>query len=77
MMVLGGWQEARGACDSSGQLIWKLPTFQWPFFVENVRELLDAPREYFVDEAQRRIYYKPVGGADPSRQVGPTMLIHL
>ena len=35
MMVLGGWQEARGACDSSGQLIWKLPTFQWPFFVEN------------------------------------------
>lgn len=36
VMVVGGWQEARGAC-SNGELIWKLPSFKWPFFVENVR----------------------------------------
>jgi hypothetical protein len=69
VMVIGGWQEARGACagQHNGELEWKLPSFKWPFFVENVRELCDSPREWFFDEAQRTLYYRPVDNStDPS-----------
>ena len=38
VVVQGGWQEARGNCGVGA------------FFVENVKELLDAPREWFLDE---------------------------
>ena len=34
-------------------------------YVENVRELLDAPREWFFDEATRRLYYAPEADAHP------------
>ena len=68
-MVVGGWQEARGGCSghSNGALEWALPSFKWPFFVENVRELCDSPREWFFDEARRRLYYRPQNDTvDPS-----------
>jgi hypothetical protein len=69
VMVVGGWQEARGGCSghSNGALEWALPSFKWPFFVENVRELCDSPREWFFDEALRRLYYRPQNDTvDPS-----------
>lgn len=40
----GGWQEARG--HSTGGA----------FFVENIREELDAPREYFIDDATSEVF---------------------
>ncbi len=69
VMVVGGWQEARGACtgQAAGELEWNLPSFKWPFYVENVRELCDSPREWFFDEAQRTLYYRPSDDSiDPS-----------
>jgi hypothetical protein len=49
----GGWQEARG--DGAGDY----------FFVENVREELDAPGEFFVDAASRTLFYCANGTAAP------------
>ena len=52
---------------ADGELEWSLPSFKWPFYVENVRELCDSPREWFLDEAQRTLYYRPSDDSiDPS-----------
>ena len=49
----GGWQEARG-WPSGGAL-----------FVENVREELDAPGEWFADEGTIDIFWNSSGGTPP------------
>jgi hypothetical protein len=41
------------------------------FFVEDERELLDAPGEFFVDEKAAMLYYKPLGKGHPD-QLGIT-----
>lgn len=37
------------------------------FFVDDERELLDAPGEFFVDEAACTLYYKPLGKGHPDQ----------
>jgi hypothetical protein len=49
----GGWQEARG--DGAGDYL----------YVENVREELDFPGEWFVDGASRTLFYVANGTAPP------------
>ena len=49
----GGWQEARGS--GAGDYL----------YVENVREELDAPGEFYVDGAARVLYYAANGTAPP------------
>lgn len=48
----GGQQEARGR--SSGA--------EW--YVDNLREELDSPREWFYDAGERKLYYMPAKDAD-------------
>jgi hypothetical protein len=50
----GGWQEARGA--STGDYM----------YVENVREELDAPGEWWVDVSARTLFYVANGTGAPS-----------
>jgi hypothetical protein len=51
----GGWQEARGH-NTGGA-----------FFVENIREELDAPREYFIDDATSEVYIFLNDSSSPPR----------
>ena len=45
VQVQGGWQEARGNAGAGA------------FYVENVRELLDAAGEWFLDEERSELHY--------------------
>jgi hypothetical protein len=45
----GGFQEARGDCNNGGQ--------EW--FVENAKSMLDSPLEYYLDLANRKLYFIP------------------
>lgn len=38
-------------------------------FVENVREELDAPREWYFDAAEQTLYYQPENGQKPSPDI--------
>ena len=51
MFGRGGFQEARGSCGSGGH----------EYYIENIRELLDSPGEFFLDETTRHLYYWPNG----------------
>jgi len=55
----GGWQEARGDCGVGGG----------PWFIENALELLDHPNEYFLDLANKYLYYYP-----PSADKNPLLM---
>ena len=57
----GGQQEARG--NSNGA--------EW--YVENIREELDAPREWFADFKANKLYYHPNGTAPPAKVVVPRL----
>ncbi len=50
--VEGGWQEARGSCDVGA------------FYVENVRELVDSAREWYLDESESTLYYYHEGSLE-------------
>ncbi len=52
VVIQGGWQEARGNSKAGA------------FYVENVRELLDSEREWFLDEKESVLYYMPPAGLD-------------
>lgn len=45
----GGFQEARGSCGKGGH----------DYFVDNVKELLDVPTEWWLDTAESVLYYYP------------------
>ena len=55
---LGGQQEARG--DSTGA--------EW--YIENARELLDAPREWYFDVHTSKLYYMPNSTAEYNAALG-------
>jgi len=38
------------------------------YYLDNKREQLDQPGEWFYDEGAKKLYYYPIGGADPSGQ---------
>lgn len=57
----GGQQEARG--NSKGA--------EW--FVENIREELDAPREWFADFKEKKLFYYPNATAPPKKVVVPRL----
>ena len=48
-LSLGGFQEARGDCRGGGG----------EFYFENIRELLDAPKEFFLDIRNGMVYLMP------------------
>ena len=35
------------------------------FYIENIRELLDVDNEWFLDETNQILYYKPVNSSTP------------
>jgi hypothetical protein len=57
----GGWQEGRGNGRTNS------------FFVENIREELDASGEYFLDHQAARIYLYPRSGDNISDLVAPIL----
>lgn len=57
----GGWQEGRGNGQANS------------FFVENIREELDARGEYFLDHQAARIYLLPRPGDNVSQLVAPVL----
>lgn len=73
--VAGGWQNKGRA------LIAEAPFDPEQRFVENVREELDAPREWFHDRTTGTLHFIPPAGADPRRMrfevVGLKQLIEL
>lgn len=46
-------------------------------FVENIREELDAPREWFFDAEQHILYYKPLPGKTPAADIAYASLTEL
>ena len=62
-LVHGGWQEARGA--AIGPQYTK-SSLNNSYFVENIREELDYPGEWFLDEDQRMLYLIPPPGTADS-----------
>jgi hypothetical protein len=46
-------------------------------YVENIREELDAPREWFFDAAQHTLYYKPLPGQQPAADIAYASLTEL
>jgi hypothetical protein len=73
--VAGGWQNKGRA------LIAEAPFDPEKRFVENVREELDAPKEWFLDRATATLHFIPPAGADPRAMrfeaVGLKQLIEL
>jgi hypothetical protein len=59
----GGFQEARGSCGRGGH--------DW--MVENVKDLLDAPEEWFYDGHSRELYYFP-NASDAARMPSLTFV---
>ena len=57
--VSGGWQNKGRA------LIAEAPCDPEKRFVENVREELDAPKEWFLDRATATLHFIPPAGTDP------------
>ncbi len=55
----GGWQAQRRERGISGA----------PYYIENIREELDAPFEWFHDMKQDALYFKPPAGTDLSQTV--------
>ena len=55
----GGFQEAGGGCPQGAE-----------WFVDNIFEELDAPGEWFYDEAEQKLYLYPNGTKLPSTGVG-------
>ena len=55
----GGQQEARGNTKGA----------EW--YIENVREELDAPREWFADFEKKKLFYYPNSTAPPEKVVVP------
>lgn len=49
----------------TGRGVWPLTT---PTFIQNCFEYLDEEGEWYFDEAEEKIYYIPIGGADPNEQ---------
>ncbi len=49
----------------TGRGVWPLTT---PTFIQNCFEYLDEEGEWYFDEAGEKIYYIPVGGANPNEQ---------
>ena len=58
-LVHGGWQEARGA-DIGPQ--YTNQAFNNSYFIENIREELDYPGEWFFDQATRELLVMPPAG---------------
>jgi hypothetical protein len=54
--------------------VWQLGVDD-PFYVEGVREVLDAPGEWFLDSRQRVVYYVPLEGekADELEAIAPVL----
>ena len=46
-------------------------------YVENIREELDAPQEWFFDAAQHMLYYKPLPGQQPAADIAYAALTEL
>lgn len=55
VVVQGGYQEARGTAGAG----------VGAFYVENIKELLDSEREWFLDEATSTLFYMPSSPAAP------------
>ena len=58
----GGFQEARGSCGRGGH----------DYFVDNVKELLDVPTEWWLDVAGSTLYYYPNNTAATTTDAGST-----
>ena len=72
-LVHGGWQEARGA--AIGPQYTK-SSLNNSYFVENIREELDYPGEWFLDEDQRMLYLiPPPGTADSASALSSLELV--
>ena len=56
----GGWQEATGTCGANCG-----PTQPASWFIENVKQELDAPLEWYFDAAASLLLYAPADGAVP------------
>ena len=56
----GGWQEATGTC---GAKCGPMQPASW--FIENVKQELDAPLEWYFDPAASLLLYAPADGAAP------------
>ena len=54
---------------------WKGVRARARFFLENEREFLDAPGEFYLDQAQHTLYYKPLanGHPDPLEITAPVL----
>ena len=61
-VVIGGWQEGRGAAIGAQ---YTAHEFNNSYFVENIKEELDAENEWFYDEVEETIYLIPTAGRRP------------
>ncbi|GAB6166674.1 hypothetical protein JCM19992_26740 [Thermostilla marina] len=61
----GGWQAQR----RYGVGVKRPGTPGSPFYVENIFEELDAPFEWFLDDSQQVLYFKPPANVDLSQSV--------
>ena len=73
LVVLFAWEtallpikeldEAQGVVTLTGEARWPILPNQ-RYYVENVREALDAPGEWYLDREKRLLYYRPRAGED-------------
>ncbi|WP_346316339.1 PDZ domain-containing protein [Chitinophaga sp. YIM B06452] len=66
VILEGGWQNNR-----------QMGLHAQHRFVENIREELDAPQEWFFDAAQHTLYYKPQSGQQPAADIAYASLTEL
>lgn len=48
---------------------WEYPLAPKRYYVENAREALDSPGEWYYDRHARRLYYRPLEGTDIRRSI--------
>ena len=67
-VVHGGWQEARGGAIGAQ---YTAPEFNNSYFVENIKEELDSPGEWFLDLDEGNLYLIPPGTGPGAAHVHP------
>ncbi|WP_167883412.1 right-handed parallel beta-helix repeat-containing protein [Leptospira yasudae] len=58
----------------ANNLNWNSPYYFTRFFVSNVFEQLTRENEWYLDKVNRKVYYIPIGSADPNLSSSPLVI---